>query len=120
MRRFSEELLERARRPRNMGRDESADLIGIATTEDGPPSVRLFLRLDGRRIVRSTFEASGCGVTLAACSALTELILSKSVEEARVIDESRLDAFLDGVPPDKHYCLRIAVAAMRNALDNAP
>ncbi len=115
MSRFSETLLEHARHPRNCRRDEQADLIGMANLEGGPPQVEFYLRLEGERIVKASFQAGGCGVTIGAASALAELVEGLSLVDASTITRDRLSDALEGVPTDKAYCLDVALAAFKNA-----
>jgi nitrogen fixation NifU-like protein len=116
MGRFSDTLLDHARHPRNFGRDDSASVVGRGDLDGRPPRVEIFLRLERNAISRASFVAGGCGVTVGACSALTEMILGLVPAEAKKISTSQLDAALDGTPVDKRYCLDVAIAALRNAL----
>ena len=115
MSRFSETLLEHARHPRNCRRDNEADLVGMANLDGGPPQVEFCLRVEAGRITRASFQAGGCGVTIGACSALSELVEGVTLEEAAMITRDRLSEALEGVPPDKHYCLDVALAAIQGA-----
>ncbi|BBO34429.1 iron-sulfur cluster assembly scaffold protein [Lacipirellula parvula] len=116
MSRFSETLLEHARHPRHFGRDDEAELFGQAGLENGPPRVEIYLRVANDVITRVTFYAAGCGVTIGACSALSELIEGCTLREAASVDTLQLTNALDGVPSDKGYCLNVCIAALRNAL----
>jgi NifU-like protein involved in Fe-S cluster formation len=116
MSRFSETLLEHARHPRNCRRDDDADLVGKANLEGGPPQVEFFLRVNDGRIEKASFQAAGCGVTVGACSALVELVEGMMLAEARQVSREQLAKVLEGVPPDKAYCLDVVLAAIRRAL----
>lgn len=118
MSRFSETLLEHARHPRNCRRDDQANCVGIANLEGGPPQVEFYLRVEAGRIARSSFQAGGCGVTIGAASALAELAEGMMLAEVERIDRGRLCEALEGVPSDKHYCLDVALAAIKGAASN--
>lgn len=116
MNRFSETLLEHARRPRKLGRDEEAEFVGRATLDGGAPYVTVYVHVDNGRIVKSSFEAGSCGVTIAACSALTELLAGMEASAAVQVTASDLADVLNGTPDDKRYCLDVALESLRNAL----
>lgn len=116
MARFSEALMEHARYPKNLGRDELADRIGRADFGGSPPQIEFYLRLDQGKITKASFEAAGCGVTIGACSALVEMIVGIDATQAVKIDAVNLSKKLEGVPGDKEFCLNVAIAALRDAL----
>ena len=51
---------------------------------------------------------------------LTELITGRTVAECRELTVEKLIEALDGVPPDKLHCPGLAIAALRDALNNRP
>jgi NifU-like protein involved in Fe-S cluster formation len=116
MSRFSETLLEHARYPLNFGRDEAATVVGRADLDGRPPYVEFYVRIDNGNIEGVSFWAAGCGVTVGACSALTEIVKGLSVAEASGVSCSDLASALGGVPADKEYCIAVAVSALRDAL----
>lgn len=118
MPRFSDTLLEHARYPHNLARGDHFGRVGRADLDGRPPYVEIFLEVQCGQIVRASFDARGCGVTVAACSALTEIVKLQSTTNAAEIDAKVLDRALDGVPSDKYYCLQVAVSALRAALNS--
>jgi NifU-like protein len=117
MPRFSETLLDYARFPRNLERDDNAHAVGWADWDGQPPRVEVFLRIEGGQVRRATFQAAGCGVTIAAASAMTELLEGRSINACRSLTADDVAAALEGVPGDKRFCVDVAIAALCNALD---
>jgi NifU-like protein involved in Fe-S cluster formation len=76
----------------------------------------VYLKAAERRVVRASFEAEGCGVTVAAASLLTELIIGRTLAECRTISAETLQDALGGLPPHKHYCAWVVVEALHQAL----
>jgi nitrogen fixation NifU-like protein len=80
---YQEVILDHNRRPRNFhaipGATQSAEgynpLCGDRLT--------LYVQLDGDRISDVAFEGSGCAISKASASLMTEALKGKSVEEAR-------------------------------------
>jgi nitrogen fixation NifU-like protein len=84
---YQELILDHNRRPRNYG------VLADAThTADGynplcGDKLRLFLRLDGNRIAAVSFEGSGCAISKASASLMTESVKGKTVADAQALFE---------------------------------
>jgi NifU-like protein involved in Fe-S cluster formation len=117
MPRFSHVLLDHARSPRNAGRMHEPDRIGEASLDGSAPRVTIQLRIVGDHVVEARFLAFGCGVTIAACSMLTEMIRGRHVHDLQRLEPGDVIDALDGMPSDKAFCADLAVAALRDALE---
>ena len=121
MSRFSAKLLDHFQSPRNAGPIEAPTVVGRATWGTGGPRVELYLTLDDmQRVTRAGFAAFGCGVTIAACSALTECVVAQPVTRLTLLDKDDVIRALDGLPPDKEFCAELVVAALADALAQLP
>lgn len=116
MPRFSETLMDHYEAPLNRRRMENADTIGMASLDQRPPFVLVFLKAEGELIREATFEAAGCGVTIACGSMLTELVRGKTLKACQALGAQQLSDALEGLPPDKQYCAEVAVTALQDAL----
>ena len=57
----------------------------------------MYVKLDGDRIADAKFEARGCAISVASASMMTELLIGKTIEEARA--ELRfIDQLTEGPP----------------------
>jgi nitrogen fixation NifU-like protein len=120
MSRFSEILMDHFNYPRNQGRMESPDRVGVAGTPGEGPFMVIMLRVQNDLVTEAKCDTHGCGVTIAAGSMLTEMITNRTREACRSITAEQLTQALDGVPPDKAHGPALAVAALQNALGAAP
>jgi len=116
MSRFSDILMDHFNAPRNRGRMESPDRVGVAGTLGQGPFLVLMLRVQNDRVAEAKCETQGCGVTIAAGSMLTELIVHRSLDGCRAITTDQLIEALGGVPSDKAHAPALAVTALQNAL----
>jgi nitrogen fixation NifU-like protein len=116
MPRFSATLMDHFQAPRNQGRLDAPDLIGVAGIPGQGRYLVLYLRLSGDRVSAVGFECHGCGVSIACGSALTELIEQRTLAECGKLSEADLVSALDGVPSDKADRVSFALAALRHAL----
>ena len=114
MARFSETLMEHFQSPRNSGRMESPDVVGLAGVPGQGRYLVLYVRLAGEQISQAQFECHGCGVTIACGSILTELISGKALTDCERLTAADLVEALDGVPPDRGDCPEFAIHALRH------
>lgn len=84
---YQEVIVDHSRRPRNFRAIEDAD----ATAEGYNPlcgdKVRLYLKLDGDVIRDVAFQGSGCAISTASASLLTETLKGKTREKAEELFE---------------------------------
>ena len=62
------------------------------------------------------FQTFGCGSCIASASVLTEMVESRQLTQCLVISQSDVIEALDGMPPEKQFCARLAVEALHNAI----
>jgi nitrogen fixation protein NifU and related proteins len=112
---FSQKLLNHFRNPRNAGDLPDA----TATVEVSNPVcgdiLRLAARIENGRIVAARFRTEGCVASIAASSALTDLLTGKLAREARGITPEAIADALDGLPPSTFHAAQLcadAVAAL--------
>jgi nitrogen fixation protein NifU and related proteins len=113
---FSDVLMDHFNSPRNSGRMETPDRVGIAGTPGRGPYVALYLRLAADVISEARFQTHGCGVSVACGSMLTEMITGRAASECLELSPDHLSEALEGVPATKLHCPVLAVAALKNAL----
>jgi len=74
---------------------------------------------DGK-ITESGFKVQGCPPSVAAGSALTEMIIGLTIEEARRLTPQDVTRALEYLPRNKEHCSVLAIDALRAALDDQP
>jgi nitrogen fixation NifU-like protein len=135
-------ILEHAREPRNFGRLENPTHTAEGINPLCGDKLRLYLRVDSNdQIVDVGFEGSGCAISVASASLLTETVSDLSVTDAnscfgavtgrltqqapdiavpKHVDLSKLRA-LDGVRqhPSRVKCATLAWHALHAALEHS-
>jgi len=113
---FSSHLLDHFRDPRNAGEvanpDTSAELENPACGD----VLRLTLRIEEGRIAEIRFLAQGCVASVACASALTELVVRKTLAEARNISREQVVAAVGGLPAESTHASHLAIDTLRAAL----
>jgi nitrogen fixation NifU-like protein len=79
---YQEVILDHNRRPRNWGAIEKPDRAADGYNPLCGDKLRLTLRMDGDRIADLKFEGSGCAISKASASLMTDLVKGKTMPEA--------------------------------------
>lgn len=75
--------------------------------------LRLSGRLKGGKLAEVAFKARGCPASIAAGSALTELILGRERQEVEQVDLGDVELALDGLEPASKHAAQLCVDAVR-------
>jgi nitrogen fixation protein NifU and related proteins len=104
--------------PRNAG-----PLIGATNqAEEQNPvcgdRITLYLQISAGKIEKAGFLAYGCPATIACGSALTELLHSSNVDDAKKITRQMLIENIGGLPARKHHAAALAIETLHKTLGN--
>lgn len=140
---YQELILEHNRRPRNYRTMDGADRVVESHNPLCGDALTLWVKLDGDRVVDASFQGSGCAISRASASLMTEAVKGKTRSEAEelfvrfhdlVTGKLNMDAdaatvkslgslrALGGVArfPIRVKCASMAWHALRQALGGAP
>jgi nitrogen fixation protein NifU and related proteins len=113
---YSELLLDHFQNPRNAGVIADAD----ATAEIENPAcgdvLQLTLKQSAGRIIKAQFKAKGCVAAIACGSALTELVVGKTMDEARQLRREDVNAAVGGLPQASTHAAQLAIETLSVAL----
>ena len=94
---YQEVILDHKRKPRNYGPLADSDGSAKGNNPLCGDELQVFLKMDGDRVEDVRFEGSGCAISTASASLMTEAIRGKTVAEIEVLFESFHD-LLTGDP----------------------
>lgn len=113
---YSEEVMDHYRNPRNVGTIDNADMVGEAGSLACGDSLKLYIKLDGNKVVDAKFQTFGCGSAVASSSILTEMIIGKTLDEVKTITNRDIADLLGGLPAQKMHCSVMGKEALEDAL----
>ena len=83
---YQEIILEHGKNPRNLRKTENFNKDAKGHNPLCGDNVHIYLKLNGQRIVEDiSFEGSGCAISMASASIMTDLIKGKNENEAKEI-----------------------------------
>lgn len=94
---YQEVILDHNRRPRNFRQIDQAGRTQEGYNPLCGDRLTLYVQLDGDRIADVAFQGSGCAISKASASLMTEALKGKTVDEARALFE-RFHAMVTSSP----------------------
>ena len=82
---YQEVILDHNKHPRNFGEIEGADRHADGYNPLCGDRLAVYLNLDGDRITDVAFLGSGCAISKASASLMTDAVKGRTVAEARVL-----------------------------------
>jgi nitrogen fixation NifU-like protein len=116
---YSPVLIDHFRNPRNAGIMRSPDGVGAGEYKECMDLVRFHLRVRDGHVVEARFQAYGCGPTIAAASAATEVATGRALEDLLDLDAARVEAALGGLPELRRHAADVAALGLRAAARDA-
>jgi nitrogen fixation NifU-like protein len=115
---YSPTFTDHLTNPHNVGELSDATVFAEENNPVCGDRLRLYLRISGEKIVAAQFLAYGCPPTLVCGSALTELLIGKSLRDAARLTRNELIETIGGLPARKQHAAALAIETLQAALNS--
>jgi len=110
---FTRQLLDHFENPRNTEPIESPTASVEVSNPICGDILKLSVLVDNGSIAKVSFRTRGCTASMAASSALTELLQGKTLQEAAQVGRAQVDEALGGLPNESKHVAVLAEDAVK-------
>ena len=108
---YQEIIVDHNRNPRNFGIIDNADKIIEGFNPLCGDKLKLYLKTEGQNIADISFDGSGCAISVASASLMTDAMKGKSIKDAELLFNSFHELITNENGVDEKSLGKLAVLA---------
>lgn len=111
---YSEIILEHWKDPRNKGKIQDADMVIKDSNPLCGDEITFYFKFDNEIIKDVKFEGSGCAISQAAASMLSEFVKGKNIYDIVKLEKSQIEKMLHiSLGPNRVKCALLPLKALK-------
>jgi NifU-like protein involved in Fe-S cluster formation len=117
---YSDLLLDHFKRPRNVGELPPPAIVVEVTNPACGDILKLSARFENGRIAEVAYKVRGCTASIAAGSALTELMLARTPDDVSALTVADIEAAVGGLASESKHAAVLCRDALKSLLMQQP
>ncbi len=115
---FYENVMDHYKNPRNKGKLDSYDTEYGDSNPTCGDNVKIYIKIEGNKIKKIGFEGTGCALSMASASLMTEMVDGESLDNALKISEKDLmnELGIKELGPNRIKCVALPVKVLKMAI----
>ncbi len=115
---YTPKVIEYFTKPRHVGEIKKPSGKAVQGNISCGDMISMTIKVDDKtkKIVDAKFKSYGCASNIATASVATEMIIGKTIQQAKKITHKDVANFLGGLPPLKMHCSELAVETLQKAI----
>ena len=113
---YAPELLDHFQNPRNVGELAPPATVAEVNNPACGDILRLSVRFEGGKAVEARYRVRGCTASIAAGSALTELLVGKSAAGLASIKPAEIERAVGGLKAESKHAAVLCIDGLRAVL----
>jgi nitrogen fixation NifU-like protein len=115
---YSKIIMEEFYNPQNYGVIKGASGVGKVVSDIGSEIIKIYISVEGDKIVDAQFQTFGGVLAIATSSIATRLMKDKSVKLITKVTPQHILEIIGEIPENKMYIVQAVVNAMHGAVMN--
>lgn len=115
---YNKTVLDHFLNPRHTGEVKDPSATGTVQNSLCGDMIKLTLRIQDGVIQEARMKTFGCAAAIACASVMTELLMGRTIDQARTLKNADIVAHLGGLPDYKIQCSVVVEEVVAAALQN--
>jgi nitrogen fixation NifU-like protein len=117
---YSETYMKHFQFPQNLGEVENPTAVAEVQYKGGGcfDRISMSIKIEDNLVKDIKYRVRGCSGTIAACSALSTLVMEKNIDDVKQITKENLISALDGIPEQKQHSVELTLEALQKLISN--
>lgn len=115
---YTEKVIKRFRNPRHACEMKAPTASGKMGNPQCGDVMQLFIKVKDNKIIDATFKTFGCVAAISTSDVLCDLVIGKTIEQAKKITNKDIIKRLGTLPSIKIHCSILGTQALREAIKN--